>query len=347
MLIRIVVFLLLTFPAASAQLKFAVAGDSRNCGDVVMPLIAADAAQHGAKFYWHLGDLRWSSNVDQDIQLRAGRKEKMTQAEYERAAWPDFIENQIAAFGKMPFYPGIGNHEMVKPRTREGFVTTFKTWLDSPTLKKQRLQDDPSAIDRKTYFHWIQGGTDFIYLDNATRDQFDDQQMNWFGAVLDRAAKNKKVHTIVVGMHAALPDSLASNHSMSDYPQQAESGRKAYRQLLDFRSRTHKPVYVLASHTHFFIANVFNTEANREHNAVLPGWIVGTAGAFNYKLPETAKEADIAKTNVYGYLLGTVERDGTVQFDFREVKESDVTPSLREKFGPDVMNYCFHENQEK
>ena len=38
--------------------SFAVSGDSRNCGDVVMPAIAADALKHNAAFYWHLGDLR-------------------------------------------------------------------------------------------------------------------------------------------------------------------------------------------------------------------------------------------------------------------------------------------------
>ena len=37
---------------------FAVSGDSRNCGDVVMPGIAAGVIQSGAIFYWHLGDLR-------------------------------------------------------------------------------------------------------------------------------------------------------------------------------------------------------------------------------------------------------------------------------------------------
>src|SRR5260370_10475828 len=38
--------------------SFAVSGDSRNCGDVVMPAIAADAIKHNVAFYWHLGHLR-------------------------------------------------------------------------------------------------------------------------------------------------------------------------------------------------------------------------------------------------------------------------------------------------
>src|ERR1700737_4759624 len=36
--------------------RFVVGGDSRNCGDVVMPAVAAGARAAGASFYWHLGD---------------------------------------------------------------------------------------------------------------------------------------------------------------------------------------------------------------------------------------------------------------------------------------------------
>jgi hypothetical protein len=36
--------------------KFAVSGDSRNCGDVVMPSIARKVGEDGAAFYGHLGD---------------------------------------------------------------------------------------------------------------------------------------------------------------------------------------------------------------------------------------------------------------------------------------------------
>lgn len=63
-------------------------------------------------------------------------------------------------------------------------------------------------------------------------------------------------------------------------------------------------------------------------------------------LPETS-QADAHLTNVYGYLLGTVQPNSEIKFEFREVKESDVTPESRAKFGPELMNYCFNENREK
>jgi hypothetical protein len=346
-MLRLVLFVSLFSVPAFAQLKFAVSGDSRNCGDVVMPLIAADATRQGAQFYWHLGDFRAMYDIDEDMQLRVDRTKKLTVLDYVNVAWPDAVENQVMTFGNMPFYAGIGNHEMYFGRTRNDFIVQFADWLNTSMLKDQRLRDNPTDHRVKTYFHWIQGGTDFIYVDNATPDQFDAAQMKWFTNVVKGAATNNDVRSIVVGMHVALPDSLASGHSMNDMPQQTESGRKVYQQLLDFRQATHKPVYVLASHSHFYVANVFNTEANRARTAVLPGWIVGTAGAYRYKLPETAKQADAAMTGIYGYLLGTVQPNGEIKFDFREVKESDVTAEARAKFGPALMNYCFQENREK
>lgn len=343
----LIVFALLALSTASAQLKFAVSGDSRNCGDLVMPLIAADATKQGAQFYWHLGDLRAMSDIDQDMQMRASQKKHLSITDYLNSAWPDFIENQIAPFGNIPFYVGIGNHEMQFGRTRADFIVQFADWLNSPTLQGQRLRDNPHDHRVKTYFHWIQGGVDFIYLDNATPDQFDFAQMNWFTQVINRAAANKDVHSVVVGMHAVLPDSLASGHSMNDWAQGTETGRKVYAQLVDFREKTNKPVYVLSSHSHFFVANVYNSDTIKARGAVLPGWIVGTAGAFRYRLPDTARQADFAQTGVYGYLLGTMQPNGELKFEFREVKEADVTPAAREKFGPKLMKYCFEGNQEK
>src|ERR1051326_6776073 len=45
-------------PAREGTWRFIVSGDSRNCGDVVMPAIAADSlSKYQPSFYWHLGDL--------------------------------------------------------------------------------------------------------------------------------------------------------------------------------------------------------------------------------------------------------------------------------------------------
>ena len=42
---------------------------------------------------------------------------------------------------------------------------------------------------------------------------------------------------MVVGMHEALPWSLASGHSMNDWPLGIKSGEQVYQDLLDFRQQ--------------------------------------------------------------------------------------------------------------
>lgn len=43
-------------PPKPGEWRFIVSGDSRNCGDVVMPTIAAHSSRYTPSFYWHLGD---------------------------------------------------------------------------------------------------------------------------------------------------------------------------------------------------------------------------------------------------------------------------------------------------
>jgi Calcineurin-like phosphoesterase len=341
---------------SSGPWTFAVSGDSRNCGDIVMPMIAQSALQHSPRFYWHLGDLRAIYDMDEDIRMRpeyqpGGAKGPIALATYVAGAWPDFIENQIKPWGAVPFMVGIGNHETVAPmKDRQDFLIQFADWLNAPVIQQQRLKDNPADHALKAYYHWIQGGVDFIYLDNATWDQFDFTQLAWLKRTLANAEKNTDVTAVVVGMHAALPDSLASGHSMNDWGTGEKSGREAYNALLDFRSRTGKPVYVLASHSHFLMANIFNSDYWKSHGGVLPGWIVGTAGAFRYKLPPTANLADQAMTNVYGYLLATVNPSKPaaerITFDFVKVERKDLPQTIADRMGPTLVDYCFNKNSE-
>jgi hypothetical protein len=329
----------------NADWNFAVSGDSRNCGDVVMPSIAAGATKKQAAFYWHLGDLRAIYGADEDYQHSPEHRGKTIDKNvYLKEAWDDFIQNQLSPFGSMQVFVGIGNHETTPPKRREEFAAKFAKWLDSPPLKKQRLADNPKDTAPTTYFHWIQGGVDFIYLDNATLDQFSPEQVSWLEGVVERASSNPEVHALVLGMHAALPDSVASGHSMSDWGVGIESGRRVYTDLLNFKKKTHKNVYLLASHSHFYMSGIFNSEYWAGNGGELPGWIVGTAGAVRYALPPDAPRAKDARTKVYGYLLGTVHPDGKIDFKFEEIKQADTPPAVSQRYTPEFVNFCFDKN---
>ena len=326
--------------AVAGSWKFAVSGDSRNCGDIVMPAIAAHVISDGAEFYWHLGDFRAMSNFDEDYR-RTHPNASITK--YFKDAWPDFIQHQVTPFGSLPVYLGIGNHELVAPMTRGMYIAQFADWLEQPALQKQRLSDDPQNHLLTTYYHWVQQGVDFISLDNASTDMFDAAQMSWLKTVLANDAKDASVKTVVLGMHAALPDSSSAGHSMNDSPQELATGRKVYAHLSNFRKNTKKNVYVLASHSHFVMNDAYNTACHK--GDVLPGWIMGSAGAVRYRLPTDRALSTIDKTDIYGYLLATVSPDGTIHFEVREVQPSDVPASVVKEFTSEQVNWCFQQNK--
>ncbi len=322
---------------------FAVSGDSRNCGDIVMPAIAAGVHHDQAVFYWHLGDFRAIYDFDEDYKQQSPKPPLII--DYEKKAWDDFIQNQLAPFSPTTVYLAIGNHELIPPKTRADYFTQFADWLDTPELQQQRLHDNPQDHRLHTYFHWQRAGIDFISLDSASPDQFDNDQMAWFERVLAADARDPSISTVVVGMHEALPDSIARSHSMSDSPQAEASGRRAYTDLLQLHQSTQKNVYILASHSHFFMDGIFNTDYWRMHGGVLPGWIIGTAGAIRYALPVDPNDAKAAKTNVYGYLLATVSPDHTIDFHFHELDEKDVPSDVVARFSLDFVHQCFVANR--
>jgi hypothetical protein len=324
-----------------------------------MPAIAASAKQNSAAFYWHLGDLRAIYAPDEDYSNEPEHRGKPVDMQtYLNDAWPDFIGHQANSFPPLPLYLGIGNHELTPPKTRQEFEKTFADFLNAPALQKQRLADaeaEKAAGQRAqksndqphSYYHWIQGGVDFIYLDNASKDQFDPQQVSWLQGVLKRARVNHDVRGLIVGMHEALPESLASGHSMNAWPLGITSGEHVYQQLLDFRSATRKPVYVLASHSHFYMTDIFSSDYWQSHGGVLPGWIVGTAGAVRYTLPDAKTRVKDARENVYGYLLVTVHPEsGKAEFDFQEIKKDDLQRAVGNIYTKEFIDFCFDQNSE-
>jgi hypothetical protein len=331
---------------ANGTWHFVASGDSINCGDVVMPGIAQTAKKNNAAFYWHLGDLRRTSGFDQDMRHQPEHIAKpLSILEYERIAWQDFIENQIAPFGLIPFLVGIGNHETVPPvKTREDFILQFSDWLDTPMLLAQRLQDDSRDHRVKTYFHWIERGVAFYYLDSASDEQFDAAQMRWFERNLAKDSADPAIVTIVAGMHKALPESISAGHSMNESPTGIESGRRVYADLLRAQDDADKHVYVLAGHSHYYMDGIFNTDYWKQHGGVLPGWIVGTAGGEWHALPPGSSDAREALVNVYGTLLATVWPNGEIKFEFQKLAESDIPEAVTSRYGKDFVHWCFAEN---
>jgi patatin-related protein len=151
--------------AAAGTWYFAVSGDSRDCGDLIMPKIAAAIERGKASapvlFYWHLGDFRRMYDVDCDIAKRArpdydcvkrpsGPLGDSAMGGYLDGAWRDFVERQLGPFGATPVFLGIGNHELAAGRSRDDFRRSFRRWLTQEPIHSQRTREaasPPQSVD--------------------------------------------------------------------------------------------------------------------------------------------------------------------------------------------------------
>jgi hypothetical protein len=234
------------------------------------------------------------------------------------------------------------------------FVGKFSKWLDG---------------SKTAYYHWKSHEVDFISMDNSGNAGFEDGQLAWLEQRLEQDRSDPAVKSVVVGMHRALPNSLACGHSMNgdrsasdaDNLKSLQSGRRAYQDLWEFQNSTPKHVYVLASHSHFYMQDIFNTtywqhhaetggnipnNARQDKLTHLEGWLIGTAGAKRYRLPDQLPPDTKAITYAYGYLLGDVHKDGSIEFRFEQVVADDVPRDVSDKYG-DLVDYCFLANRDE
>ena len=321
---------------------FAVSGDSRNCGDFVMPAIAAKVKAEGDTFYWHLGDFRYISSPDEDL---LAMRPDLKREDYQNLAWDDFLAHQMASFGSLPVFLGRGNHENISPITRDGYIAKFSSFLDRPEIAAQRITDGSAAAPLGPWYHWTQGWVDFITLDNASQEEFSTAQLKWLRFVLDRdLAPNSGVRAIVVGMHEALPHSTGSEHAMDDWDLGERTGSLVYTWLYDAQTAG-KHVYIIASHSHYYSPGIFNTPYWKQYsNQVVPGFIIGSAGARRYPLPKSADKD--ALTHIYGFMQGAVQADGSISFALHELTEDDMNEARWKDAPLEAIHNCFINNAE-
>jgi hypothetical protein len=333
---------------------FAVSGDSRDCGDVIMPKIAQSIRENekGAPvaFYWHLGDFRRMFDIDCDVAKRKDPAfdcvhrspsplSKSEMNDYTATAWDDFIEHQLKPFGATQVFIGIGNHELYGGKARGDFRQKFQQWLTQEPINAQRNIDRSKGIsseDGDTYYHLVKNGVDFIGLDNADGKSFDSAQILWLAKVLNADGHDPSIKTIVAGMHEALPYSKSRDHAMDMTCQGICSGEQVYDML--FRAQhvgapqtEQKHVYVFCSHSHYFLDDIFNTPEHK--GQVLTAWLVGTAGAEQY-----------SDTIRYGYLEVEVKPDGALHPRFREVTR-DSAPLASGPGADELTSFCFQDNK--
>lgn len=190
----------------------------------------------------------------------------------------------------------------------------------------------PTAAADQTYNQWVIRGVGIIDLDNTAGDAFDVDHLAWFDALQDADLANLAIRSIVVGMHEPLPHSLPEDHSMCASSEGIRSDEYVYARLA--RARHRRPVYVLASHEHHYLAEVYATAYWRHpahHASIVPGWVIGTDGAARHPLPTGVTPGLDTRERAYGYLLRRVDGDGHIAFEFRELDEAALQ-RVRQRF---------------
>ena len=267
--------------------------------------------------------------------------------EYRKIAWDDFLKHQMTSFGSMPVFLGRGNHETIPPMTREGYIEKFSSFLNRPEIVAQRNADGEYAAPAGPWYHWTEHGVDFITMDNSDKQEFSDEQLHWLRQVLDHDLKpGSGITTIIAGMHEALPHSTGSEHAMDDWDRGEQTGELVYTWMYDAQAAG-KHVYLIASHSHYYSPDIYDTAYWKQHSkSVVPGMIIGTAGAHRYALPKDAKKG--AKTMIYGYVQATVHSDGAIDFTLHELTEQDLVNAKWPNAPDDAIHECFiHNGDEK
>jgi hypothetical protein len=222
------------------------------------------------------------------------------------------------------------------------YVAKFAGFLSRPEIAAQRQAEGNAPGPFEPWYHWTRDGVDFITLDNSSHDEFSEAQLHWLRTVLDRdLAPNSGIRAIVAGMHEALPHSTNSNHAMDDWALGIRTGDQVYNWFFDAQ-HAGKHVYLLASHSHYYSPNIFASPYWEQQARVVPGWIVGLAGAHRYALPASAGKG--SRTHIYGYMQGKVDAGGAITFSLRELSQSDLLQSRWPDASTAAIHECFVDN---
>src|SRR6202012_1232789 len=89
------------------------------------------------------------------------------------------------------------------------------------------------------------------------------------------------------------------------------------------------------------------TAAWQAKGGVLPGWLIGTAGAEHYSVPPEGKSFTTWAENEYGDAVGRVTPGGgahSIDVQFVPVKSKDLDSGATSEFGADAIDFCFSGN---
>ena len=131
---------------------------------------------------------------------------------------------------------------------------------------------------------------------------------------------------------------------MNESAQGERSGSEVYEMLWHAQNSAHKRVYILASHSHFYMENIFDTPDWK--GKVLPGLDRRNCGSGSLSAPAETGPSQHAMTDIYGYLdRHCVSR----RSHFVRVPETQSRKTCTRRTPEDpnaLVGWCFEENKQ-
>ena len=189
-----------------------MSGDSRNCGDIVMPAIASGVLASRSEFYWHLGDFRAIYAFDEDMVPPA-----LIGTAAQTADHHHLRDHCLARFHRSPVRALWHTSHPAEPRESRDHPARHARTIPAYNLPTGWIHLRCAHSACRTIRRIINCARTITgsiaisissRMDNAGPDKFDAAQLTWFHSVVDRAEKSPAIQTLVVGMHAALPGQL-------------------------------------------------------------------------------------------------------------------------------------------
>jgi hypothetical protein len=216
--------LLLPPPLAAATLF--IGGDARDDRAKVMPWAIAEAKKAGAGAFVFLGDMELTSSLD-SLFLR-----ELTEL-------------------PMPFYPVIGNHEVLSLGVLGLHERHNEKRFHQLFLGTERTKVTSQMDDRVIYGVALPGKVYLLAVDNVSGKGFGERQLALMKEDLDAAAAARQrgeVRYLIVGMHKALAKNGVTTHAMDEDGAQAIADSEAAERLF----REHGVDLIFASHDHLY-----------------------------------------------------------------------------------------------
>ena len=131
---------------------------------------------------------------------------------------------------------------------------------------------------------------------------------------------------------------------MSESPRGDKSGREAYEALWHAHDAAHKHVYVLASHSHYYMDNIFETADWKDK--VLPAGSSAQPALNAISYRPKLRPRNTPRPMFMATSIATVAPDGAASFQFQRLSLDDLHAINGSRIPEPLVRWCYENNHQ-